>query len=147
MPSSDRTTADDVTVVFYDGVCGLCDRFVRFLLERDAAGRIRFAQLQGDLARRELTPHGFDPNDLDTVFAVSAWGTPQQRVLTRSRAVLHAVTRLGGLWSLLAHAAHVIPAAIADPVYAAVAARRYRVFGRFDVCPLPRPEWRGRFMD
>jgi len=139
--------AMDVTLVFYDGLCGLCDRFVQFLLPRDQRGVLRFAQLQGELARRELPPQGFDPLDLDTVFVIADWHSERPRLLTRSRAVLHAVSRLGGTWGALARVATVVPAAIADPIYGFVARRRYRVFGRFEACPLPRPEWRERFLD
>jgi predicted DCC family thiol-disulfide oxidoreductase YuxK len=136
-----------MTLVFYDGVCGLCNRLVRFLLTRDPAGRIRFAQLQGDLAQRELVPRGFNPADLDSMFVVADWGSSRQRVLTRSAAVLYAAAQLGGWWGPLARGAQLVPRAIADRVYTVVATRRYRVFGRLDVCPLPRPEWRNRFLD
>lgn len=136
-----------MTLLFYDGVCGLCDRFVRFLLTRDPAGQIRFAQLQGALARRELAPHGHDPADLNSVLVIADWQSPRQRVLARSRAVLHAVGCLGGVWGLLARIARVVPEVLADLAYAFIARRRYRLFGRFDSCPLPRPEWRNRFLD
>jgi predicted DCC family thiol-disulfide oxidoreductase YuxK len=135
------------TVVFYDGYCGLCDRLVQFLLTRDTQGRLRFATLQGAVARQELVPAGHDPTDVDTVLVVARFGEPEQHVLARSRAVLHAVSRLGGFWAALAAVACLVPASIADALYAAVARRRYRIFGRFDACPLPRPEWRERFLD
>jgi predicted DCC family thiol-disulfide oxidoreductase YuxK len=136
-----------LTVVFFDGVCGLCDRFVSFLLARDADSRLRFAPLQGDLARRELEPLGHDPSQLDSVFVIADWQGPQQRVLTRSHAILHAVSRLGGVWSLAARTGLLVPSAIADPIYGFVARRRYRLFGTFETCPLPRPEWRQRFLE
>ena len=134
------------TVVFYDGHCGLCDRFVHFLLARDADGRLRFATLQGAVARRELQPQ-HDPGKVDTVLVVADFGGPRHRVLTRSRAVLHALSQLGGAWKALATVGGVVPARLADVIYGFVAARRYRIFGRHDVCPLPRPEWRDRFLD
>lgn len=136
-----------MTVVFYDGVCGLCDRLVRFLLTRDRAARLRFAPLQGDLARRQLLPRGHDPADLDSIVVIAGWQSPAPRLLTRSRAVLHVVGQLGPGWRALAAIARVVPRRIGDAIYAAVARRRYRIFGRFDACPLPRPEWRGRFLD
>jgi predicted DCC family thiol-disulfide oxidoreductase YuxK len=135
------------TLVFYDGLCGLCDRFVHFLLRRDSSGRLRFARLQGELARRELVPNGYDPMDLSTVFVIADWRSPRQRVLTRSHAVLHAISRLDGLWTLAARVGRLVPSRLADGVYAMIARRRYRMFGRFDACPLPRPEWRQRFLD
>jgi predicted DCC family thiol-disulfide oxidoreductase YuxK len=78
---------------------------------------------------------------------ISDWGSPRQRVLTRSAAVLYAAAQLRGWWGPLARAARLVPRAIADRVYTFVATRRYRLFGRFDACPLPRPEWRNRFLD
>ena len=134
------------TVVFYDGHCGLCDRFVHFLLARDAEGRLRFATLQGAVARRELRPP-HDPGKVDTVLVIADFGGPRHRVLTRSRAVLHTLSQLGGVWKGLALAGAMVPAGIADVLYGFVAARRYGIFGRHDVCPLPRPEWRDRFLD
>ena len=133
--------------MFYDGYCGLCDRFVRFLLARDTKGRLRFAPLQGALARRELVPAGHDTADLDTVLVIAGYREPGQRVLARSRAVLYAISQLGGPWAALAAAGSVVPVFVADWFYSAVARRRYRLFGRFDTCPLPRPEWRNRFID
>ena len=135
------------TLVFYDGLCGLCDRFVQFLLPRDPNARLSFATLQGDLARTTLVPRGFDPADLDTVFVVADWKGPRERVLSRSRAVLHAASALGGVWRVLSTLARIVPPPIADAVYGVIARRRYRIFGRYDACPLPRPEWRSRFLD
>lgn len=135
------------TVVFYDGVCGLCNRLVQFLLKRDSRGVIRYAPLQGEFARRELAAYGFDAADLDTLFVIAGWGSPNARVLTRSRAVLHAGTRLGGAWAVAARVAQVVPPSIADRFYRFVARRRYRAFGKFEACPLPPPEWRDRFLD
>jgi predicted DCC family thiol-disulfide oxidoreductase YuxK len=146
-PARAIRTSVELTLVFYDGVCGLCDRFVQFLLARDRRGRLRFATLQGDLARRELPPRGLDPADLDTVIVIAGWESDAPRVLTRSRAVLYAAGRLGPVWRALASMARLVPSRIADAVYAAIARRRYRMFGRFDACRLPSAEERARFVD
>jgi predicted DCC family thiol-disulfide oxidoreductase YuxK len=134
------------TLVFYDGLCGLCDRFVRFLVSRDAEGRLRFAPLQGDVARRTLVARGCDPADLDTVYVVADWNTPHERVLERSTAVLHALGQLGRPWSALAAVGRRVPRPLADALYRFTARNRYRLFGRFDTCPLPPQEWQDRFV-
>jgi len=54
-------------IVLYDGVCGLCNRLVQFILNRDTSDRFRFASLQSDFAQQLMTKHGVDPHDLDTV--------------------------------------------------------------------------------
>jgi predicted DCC family thiol-disulfide oxidoreductase YuxK len=134
------------TLVIYDGLCGLCDRFVRFLLTRDSAARLRFAPLQSPLAEELLRRHGWDAGQ-ETIRVVSGWGTSDERILERSSAVLDALRQLGPWWDRLSRAASVLPTAPADRLYAVIARHRYRVFGRLDTCPLPRPEWRVRFVD
>jgi predicted DCC family thiol-disulfide oxidoreductase YuxK len=148
------------SVVFYDGVCGLCNRLVRFLLRRDRRGRLLFAPLQGGLARSVLTRHGHDPSDLNTVYVIAdrrAPGRPRrpdsarwggsERVLSKSRAVLHALGTLGPGWRVLARVGSLVPVGLADALYDAVATRRYRTFGKLESCPIPPPEWRGRFIE
>ena len=120
---------------------------MHFLLRRDSAAGIRFAPLQGALAREKLGPLGGDPAQLDTLYVLVDWQSPGERVLDRSRAVLHAVAQLGGAWRLLASTASLVPRPLADGLYGFIARRRYRVFGRFDACPLPRPEWKDRFVE
>lgn len=140
-------TPTEVTVVFYDGVCGLCNRLNRFLLARDKHAALRFAPLQGRLAAETLARHGIRADDLDTVHVISGWNTANARVLQRSRAVLHAVEQLGGIWRVAARIGALVPAGIADILYEVVARNRYRIFGRYDACALPPPEWRSRFLE
>jgi predicted DCC family thiol-disulfide oxidoreductase YuxK len=135
-----------VHIVFYDGVCGLCDRLVRFLLARDREARFRFAALQSAFAREVLAGHGADASDLDSVYVIGRWATDSQVLLKRSRAVLFAVAALGWPWRI-ALVLRVVPVPILDWGYDRVARVRYRVFGRFDACRLPRPEERDRFID
>jgi predicted DCC family thiol-disulfide oxidoreductase YuxK len=130
--------------VCYDGVCGLCNGFV--LLRRDREGRLRFAPLQGEAARELLTPHQVDPADLDTIYVIAGWRTPHERALARSKGVLHAVRELGGPLASAARLASIVPSPVADAVYRLLASGRYRVFGKFDRCPAPPPDWRSRFL-
>ena len=130
-------------VIFYDGVCGLCDRTVRFVLRRDHAGRFRFATLQSDYAAAALARHGRDATDLDSVCLLLDPDGPGERLLAKSDAVLAILDGLGGVWRLAA-AARWLPRGWRDAAYDALARRRYRWFGRFDQCPIPSPELRAR---
>ena len=133
-------------ILLYDGVCGLCNRLVRFLVARDRSGHMRFAPLQSGLAAKALTRHGLDRARLDTVYLITQPGTPAERVQSKSRAVLAALRELGGAWRLTG-ILRVVPGPLRDAVYDVVAKIRYRVFGRSDRCELPPPEMRGRFLD
>ena len=134
-------------IILYDGVCGLCNRLVQFLLKRDKRGRLRFASLQSEFAERVLTRHGINPKDLDTVHVVVDYERPQEQVLNRSDAVLRAGYELGMLWRVLATVARVVPRAVRDSVYRFVARNRYQVFGKYETCMLPDPNQRHRFLD
>jgi predicted DCC family thiol-disulfide oxidoreductase YuxK len=133
-------------ILFYDGVCGLCDRTVQFVLRHDRAGRFRFATLQSGVARAILTRHGRDARDLDTMYLVLDADTPGERLLCKSDGILAVLRELGGSWRLLA-AAQLVPRGLRDWAYDWVARNRYRWFGRYDHCALPRPEVRERFLD
>jgi predicted DCC family thiol-disulfide oxidoreductase YuxK len=141
------TVANEHPIVLYDGVCGLCNRGVQFLLKRDKRARLQFASLQSDFAAKVLERHRLDPNDLDTVYVVVNHDQPDEKVLDRSAAVLRAWHELGGAWKLLASISRIIPLGLRDLVYRFVATNRYRVFGKFESCMLPSPDQRSRFLD
>lgn len=133
-------------IVFYDGVCGLCNRVVQFLLKRDRRDRFRFASLQSDLAHEVLVRHGLDPHDLDTVYVVKDYQQSGETLLARSDAVLYMLGQLGGIWSL-AGVGRMLPKSIRDVIYEIVARNRYQVFGKHESCMLPEPQHRAKFLD
>ena len=134
------------TLVLYDGVCGLCNRLVAFLIHHDGRDQFRFAPLQSDLAKTLLHRYGLNANDFDTVVVLADYRQPSERALIRSEAALWSVARLGGVWNLFS-IAKFIPRLLREAIYRFVARRRYRVFGKYDKCPLPRPEDRHKFLD
>jgi predicted DCC family thiol-disulfide oxidoreductase YuxK len=134
-------------ILFYDGVCGLCNTLVQFLLKHDKHGRLRFASLQSDFAEKVLRRHGFNPKDLDTLHVVENYEQPDERLLQRSDAVLRAARELGGSWGVLAAVAQIVPRPLRNVAYRFVAQNRYRVFGKYETCMLPDPDQRSRFLD
>ena len=138
-------------ILLYDGVCGLCNRGVQFVLRRDPAGAFRFASLQSAFARQLLSRHSVSPSDLDTFYVVvgldPGGGVQGERLLGRSDAVIFVLDQLGGLWRCAAWLLRITPAVLRDGVYNFVARRRYRMFGKYDRCPVPTEETRARFLD
>jgi len=134
-------------IILYDGVCGLCNSMVQFLLKHDKGGRLRFASLQSDFAEKVLRRHDIDAKDLDTVHVVENYDQPGERVLQRSDAILRAGRELGGVWGASSSVAKIVPRPLRDLVYRFVASNRYRVFGKYETCMLPDPNQRSRFLD
>jgi len=131
-----------VEMLFYDGHCGLCHRLVRLVLAEDPHGdAFRFAPLDGHTFRRSVpeTSRGALP---DSVVIQTAGGA----LLTRWKAVIHVLNRLGGCWRMLGGLAALIPSAIGDRMYDGVAAIRHRLFRRpATTCPMIPRHLRERF--
>ncbi len=134
-------------ILLYDGVCGLCNRFVQFILRRDRNAIFRFASLQSAVAARILARHGANPTDLDTVYVVVNPELPGEYLLSRSAAAIFVLKQLGGLWRPVASLLQLLPNFLRDPAYNAVARHRYGIFGRSEVCPAPRDADHSRFLD
>jgi predicted DCC family thiol-disulfide oxidoreductase YuxK len=129
-------------IIFYDGVCGLCNRLNQFVLRRDKHDKFRFAALQSGFAREELGKRGKDPRDLDTVYVLSDEG----KLYDRARAILFMLRELGGGWKLTA-VFSILPTVILNLGYRLVARLRYRLFGKYDACTVPTAAQREKFLD
>jgi predicted DCC family thiol-disulfide oxidoreductase YuxK len=130
---------NDGPVIVFDGVCVLCNGWVRFLLKHDRVGRYRFAAMQSEAGRALLAGHGLDPDDPASFLLVDgaqAW--------TDSDAIRRVLTGLGGLWRLAGVIA-VVPRVVRDPLYRWIARNRYRLFGTTE-CRVPTEEERARFL-
>ena len=131
-------------LVLYDGVCGLCDRSVQFLLRRDRRAVFAFAALQGETAAAIRGRHS-RLEGADSMVLVRDPGGPAEQVLVRSAAALQALGALGGFWRLVSWL-RIVPRPLRDAVYDTIAKRRYRWFGKFDSCRLPAPGEAARFL-
>lgn len=132
-------------VVFFDGVCVLCNRSVQWLLAKDKKNLFHYAPLQGTTAKSMLTEtQTLDLNSM--VYATEQDGVPTH-VLDRSDAVLTVLRDLGGFWKAISWL-RVLPRFLRDPVYNLVAKNRYRWFGKKEMgCAWATPEQQARILD
>lgn len=127
------------TILFFDGVCGLCNKAVDFVLARDQAGTIKFAPLQGDTARQLLTPA--DLADLNTMVF---WVDGQS--YRKSAAAVRILWRLHWGWRVTGTILWLIPLPLRNLGYTLVARNRYRFFGKKETCRMPSAAERLRFL-
>lgn len=133
-------------LVLYDGVCGLCNRLVQFLLKRDRQNRLLFASLQSDLGKQILSRHDLKADKLDTFYVVENYEFPSEHLLDRSDAILRVVGKLGGIWKI-ASMGKLMPRFLRDLLYRLIAKNRYRVFGKYETCMMPDPRHKAKFLD
>ncbi len=126
-------------IIFFDGVCAMCNTFVGVVLKADREERFLFAPLQGDTARELLPALSDDPREWSVLYL------DEHGLHDQSDASLQVYRRLGGVWWLLSLARHV-PRSVRTPLYRILARNRYAWFGRKDVCRVPTPAERRRFL-
>lgn len=140
------TSHEGRLIVLYDGLCGLCDAVVQFLLRHDTRDAFRFAPQQSDFARRVLARHGIDAATSETICVVRDCALPSEQVLTKSDATLHLAKALGGIWKT-ALLARILPKPLLDSAYDFIARNRFRLFGRRTQCKLPSPAQSHKFLE
>ena len=130
----------DDDVILFDGVCIFCSRWVRFVAKRDKAKRFRFTPIQSDYGTRLARTFGIDPDDPDTNAVIHGG-----EAFMKSDAALTVLSQLPGWgWVRMLFA---VPKPLRDAVYSLIARNRYRIFGKYDTCPLPTPEQSAKFLD
>jgi predicted DCC family thiol-disulfide oxidoreductase YuxK len=128
-------------IIYFDGVCNLCNWAVRLIIKYDKRKVFSFASLQSNYARDHLVYGNGQDIKFDSVVYQE-----DHIVLIRSEAVLRICKHLGGVWSLL-YIFRVVPIKWRDWLYDIVAGNRYQWFGKRDQCMIPTPELQSRFLD
>ncbi|WP_158944581.1 thiol-disulfide oxidoreductase DCC family protein [Granulicella sp. S190] len=132
-------------LLLYDGVCALCNGVVKFMLAHDSAERLRFAPMQSELGREILGRFGI-LSFPDGVILVTDALTLKERLYRRSDAVAAALEMLPLPWRLLGQLVALVPRRLREFGYGVIAQLRYRLFGRYDICPLPPLNQRRRLL-
>lgn len=146
---SGRVATETGDIVFFDGVCNLCNGAVQFIIDRDVGGGIRFAALQSDAAREILGPLGVKViGEPDSIVLVTSGGEGAggRIAYERSSAVLRIARKLSFPWPLLFYTGILMPRFLRDVFYKFVAKHRYGWFGKAASCRVPTPELRARFL-
>jgi predicted DCC family thiol-disulfide oxidoreductase YuxK len=131
----------DQLIILFDGECPFCVGWIKFLIDRDADDRFRFASLQSDWTTRFLIRHEIVESLPDSIVV---WDG--DRFLTRSAALIAIAEALPGIWHGMRHL-DMFPKEFRDRIYAAIARNRHRLFGKYETCWVPKPDVRGKFLD
>ncbi len=128
-------------IIFFDGVCVLCNGLARFIVRIDKRRVFLFATLDSHAAKEYLS---VDSERQPGTESIMLWDKGSEFV--RSGAVFEVLRRIGWPWKLLL-ILHLLPEFLLDKWYDYVARKRYRWFGKYENCPIPPSEMRARILD
>jgi len=145
--SAQQKPASD-PVLLYDGECGLCNRVVRLMLRVDRKGRLRFSPLQGPSGQAYLKAVGLPTEDFSTIVFVPDWAQRDRpEFQLRTEGIVAALRACGGWGTLIGGMVALAPSRWSDRCYDLISRLRFRIFGPWRACPLPKAEWAKRFID
>jgi predicted DCC family thiol-disulfide oxidoreductase YuxK len=119
-------------VVFFDGVCNLCNGVVNFILRHQHKKQFRFVALQSEAGEKAIQLLQIPP---ETNSVILYW---EKRIFTESEAALEIARLLPAPWKW-AVVCKIIPKKVRDKMYRWIAKNRYRWFGQKQSCRLPSP--------
>jgi len=127
-------------VVLFDGVCTLCNAWVRFIIKNDPKCHLTLCSVQSEQGQIILKHFGYPLDDFDTLLLVE-----DNQCLERSDAVLAVCRHLAKPWRLLSGFS-LLPLFLRDGIYRLVARHRYRIFGQQEHCLTPSPDIAKHFL-
>jgi predicted DCC family thiol-disulfide oxidoreductase YuxK len=128
-------------IVFFDGICILCNRTVDFLISKDRKKKLKFASLQSDIAMEIIPPELFNGKDMNTVIF-----NDQGRYYTRSAAILKVLGHLPFPYNMSV-VFMIVPPFLRDRIYHIISVKRYQWFGKQETCRMPDKETAGRIIE
>ncbi|MBC6111369.1 thiol-disulfide oxidoreductase DCC family protein [Pedobacter fastidiosus] len=126
-------------VIFFDGVCNLCNASVQFVIEHDHENLFKFTALQSAYAKEVLPQFNVDPEKLNSILLLE-----NGILYTKSSSALRVAKKLNGLWPLL-FGFIIIPKFIRDWFYDIIAKNRYKWWGKQESCWVPTPDLKSKF--
>jgi predicted DCC family thiol-disulfide oxidoreductase YuxK len=140
-----RTQIEGRPVLLFDGVCVFCNRTVQFLLRHDRRSALRFVPQESPLGQQLLAP--FDEQSCpEGVILITDALTPSASVARRTGAFSVALILIGGIWRYLGKLIRALPHPLREFAYDLIARNRYRIFGKYQTCPIPAPDQRSRIL-
>ena len=127
-------------IVLFDGVCNYCNAMVNFAIRNDKKAILKFAPLQSATGIRLREEHQIAPG-IDSVILID-----QGKVYTYSDAAIRIAKYLR--WpAKVVYSFSIVPKFIRQPFYKWIARNRYKWFGKTELCMIPTPDVKARFLD
>ncbi len=128
-------------IIFFDGVCNLCNTSVQFFYKKNEKGNLYFSSLQSPFAKAFLPSTQASDRVFHTLFYYS-----EGVFYTKSEAAIKACQQLKSPFKYLS-IIQWIPLFLRDWVYSIVSNYRFTFFGKAKNCLVPIEEQKHRFIE
>lgn len=126
-------------ILFFDGVCGMCNGLINFLMSEDKNHALRYAPLQGETAKDKVSADYLE--NLNSIVYQEA-----DKVYTESDGIIHALAAMGGIYKL-ALGFKLVPKFLRNSIYKVISKNRYKWFGKKEQCRMPTLEEREKLLN
>ena len=127
-------------IIFFDGVCNLCNLWVKYVVKNDPEGVFCFSSLQSDFTENFLSQNNIK-SDFETIIFFT-----DEKFLKESDAVVSILFKIGGFNRLLSRIIKLLPLKFRDGLYKFVSRYRYQLFGKKEYCMVPNESIKERFL-
>ena len=131
---------DKSNIIFFDGVCNLCNFWVKYVVRNDPDFVFYFSNLQSEFATNFLTENNIK-SDFETIIFFT-----DGKFLKQSNAIVSILFKIGGFNRFLSRIIKPLPAKFRDGLYKLISRNRYRLFGKKEHCVIPDQNLNNRFL-
>ncbi|NRB38080.1 MAG: DUF393 domain-containing protein [Pseudomonadales bacterium] len=131
----------DDRIILFDAVCKLCCGWTRFILRFDTQHHFKLCSVQSPAGQKLLKQCGLPTDTFETMVLIHKDGFE-----TKSDALLSILAKMPMPWPLFL-ILKVLPKRIRNVLYDQIAQNRYKLFGRYNQCMIPRKEDQNRFLE
>jgi len=128
-------------VILFDGVCNLCNQSVLKIIKYDKHNTFLFTALQSEKGKEILNLLRINSSKVDSIVLYD----PGVSYDIKSTAALKIMQDFKGLWRI-SFLFLFIPEYIRNYLYDVIAKNRYQWFGKKEVCMIPTPELKAKFL-
>ena len=131
---------NELNVVCFDGVCGICNEWVDFLIKKDPSRTLRYCPLQNEKIHDVLMSQGIDPTKLETIVFLK-----KGKAYIKSDGALE-ILRTISFMPWLVNLAFIAPKVLRNIVYDIIAKNRYHILKPKESCRVPSVEEKDLFL-
>jgi predicted DCC family thiol-disulfide oxidoreductase YuxK len=125
-------------IIIYDGVCVLCNFFIRWILKKDQNFNFKVTNLQSNFTKTNY----IEVTKVDSVAVILKDGG----ILQKSKAVAYILKKIKRLL-LIRLLLIVFPSFLSNFIYDLIAKSRYLLFGKFSSCPVLVGDLKSRIIE